>query len=284
VYKEFQIVDNTASAGGFWDVHWGAHKPDVQHLLSTMENRDVLARYFEKTLPRKGRVLEAGCGVGQYVAYLRSKGIPIEGLDFSESAIALAKLNFPDLPVRVGDLRRIDAPDGAFDAILCFGVIEHFENGPDEIMKELKRVLSANGRLYISVPYDSLSFRLTRWLERLRRGEDKFPEGVFYQYRFRRSEFIALVRRWGLKVQAVSFYGGIVGLKRRISFLKSFISSGNRGTRSSASSEGAALAGRNGHRKGLSRFYPLVWFIETQLPMFAHMVLVTATDSSADGK
>lgn len=282
MYKEYQaVVEQTASKGGFWDVHWGTNKPDVRGLIQRMRSRDVLARHFGKVLPREGRVLEAGCGVGQYVAYLAQEGVPIEGIDFSDSAVAFAKSEFPGLPVRVGDLRAIPEQDNAFDAILCFGVIEHFENGPDDILRELRRVLSPSGRLYISVPYESLTFRFARKIANWTGRGEQEGKGTFYQYRFRRAEFRDLIRRAGFGIEDVWFYGGIVGIKRRLRLLKQVLGIGSGKKRPGTSSGGreASPAPAGGGR--LARCYLLVWFLETQLPMFAHMIMISATKSPA---
>ena len=50
-----------------------------------------------------------------------------------------------------GDLRSLEQPDGSFDLIVCFEVIEHVED-PQEIVDELARVLGPGGVLLVSSP------------------------------------------------------------------------------------------------------------------------------------
>jgi SAM-dependent methyltransferase len=198
-------------------------------------------------------------------------------MDFAAGAVAFAKENFPDVPFYIGDLNKIPVPDNTYSAIICLGVVEHFEEGPDRILAELRRVLAPEGVLHISVPYESLSFRLMNAIEG-KNGFDK-PKGPFYQYRFRKMEFKQALSKAGFSIGKVSYYGGIIGLKRRARFLKRLLFNRKKSHLENSVSSNA----RNGHQVSIFKtlklrmLYPLVWFIETQLTFFAHMILITAT-------
>lgn len=56
----------------------------------------------------------------------------------------------PAADVRL-DLTAIDAPDGAFDVVLCSHVLEHIEDDV-QAMREIRRVLSPAGWAYLVVP------------------------------------------------------------------------------------------------------------------------------------
>lgn len=49
------------------------------------------------------------------------------------------------------DLPRLPHPDGSFDVVVAFGVVEHLDS-PEELMIEAKRVLKPDGILVISAP------------------------------------------------------------------------------------------------------------------------------------
>jgi len=52
-----------------------------------------------------------------------------------------------------GDLRKVPFQDGSFDLILCYHVLEHIrEDGT--ALKELRRICSTDGRIYVQVPMD----------------------------------------------------------------------------------------------------------------------------------
>lgn len=59
----------------------------------------------------------------------------------------------PGVADRVIDITGIDAPDGAFDVVLCSHVLEHI---PDDAraMREIRRVLSPTGWAFLVVPTD----------------------------------------------------------------------------------------------------------------------------------
>ncbi|MGH7858030.1 MAG: class I SAM-dependent methyltransferase, partial [Candidatus Binatia bacterium] len=52
----------------------------------------------------------------------------------------------------VGDLHAIPLADGALDAVVCNGVLEHVED-PERVVRELRRVLKEGGRAYVSIPF-----------------------------------------------------------------------------------------------------------------------------------
>ena len=81
-------------------------------------------------------------------------------------AVDLARVDVPGLHAVVADLRDLPFEDGSFDLALCISTIEHvgFDNsvygidakrdddGITRALGELRRVLSADGRLVVTVP------------------------------------------------------------------------------------------------------------------------------------
>lgn len=68
----------------FWTEHWGTHS--VEELLAEAR-RSPLTRLIEAHVPSQGIVLEAGCGLGQYVLHLRELGHRAVGADWSLDAL-----------------------------------------------------------------------------------------------------------------------------------------------------------------------------------------------------
>ncbi|MCC7206213.1 MAG: class I SAM-dependent methyltransferase, partial [Anaerolineae bacterium] len=97
-------------------------------------------------------ILEAGCGPGHVVYYLRQRGYPALGLDYAPEALAPTRALYPDLPLHVGDVHQLPYPDNTFGAYLSFGVVEHFEQGPARALAEAFRTLRPGGVLVLSTP------------------------------------------------------------------------------------------------------------------------------------
>src|SRR5574338_69417 len=90
-----------AATQEFWTEHWGGQ--DAATLLA-VARRSPLTALIEGGLPDAGLVLEAGCGVGQYVALLRERGRPAVGADWSAEALARGRAAFPGIPGAAMDL------------------------------------------------------------------------------------------------------------------------------------------------------------------------------------
>lgn len=99
------------------------------------------------------RVLDAGCGVGDHVEWLREEGATVVGVDASERAVEVARERFGDRATfRHGDLSEplAFASDGEFDLILSHLVLDHVADlGP--AFEEFHRVLADDGALVFTV-------------------------------------------------------------------------------------------------------------------------------------
>ena len=72
----------------FWTEHWGGHTAEE---LLAVARTSPLTDLIVDALPRTGVVLEAGCGLGQYVLLLRERGWRAVGVDWSAEALAAAR-------------------------------------------------------------------------------------------------------------------------------------------------------------------------------------------------
>lgn len=112
-----------------------------------------------------GKLLDVGCGNGQFLATMRELGWEVVGVEPDGQAVKMAQKRF-GLNVYEGALEKISFPDNTFDAVTMSHVVEHLSD-PIGILRECQRVLKKGGRLVVTVPnIESLGHRLYReaWL------------------------------------------------------------------------------------------------------------------------
>ncbi len=200
---------------------------DMEALLAACERNEVGA-LAQRHFPPGGRVLEAGCGVGQWVRWLGARGFRATGVEIAPETVAMARAHWKDLDLQVGDVARMTFEAGAFDAALSLGVVEHWPEGPRAPLAELLRVLRPGGIALITVPCLNgiREWKRRLWIDEawgalraarnlaLRRGGGRtcfrlhreyryavFPGvGSFFEYRMRPAEFRAEVERAGFEV------------------------------------------------------------------------------------
>ena len=120
------------------------------------DRRADLRRVAEVIKLRPGaRVLDAGCGTGQFAIAFAAMGCRVTGVDLAPAMIARARRHAAESGVEVdwreGDVTRVADPDAAYDAVHA-RVSLQFVADLAAALGELRRVLKPGGRLYASVP------------------------------------------------------------------------------------------------------------------------------------
>ncbi len=99
------------------------------------------------SLTRDSRVLESGCGTGNYVLALQdAAGCACWGIDRSEEMLAHARARAGDVAFALGDATHLGFADNSFDLVFSVDVIHHIEAKTD-FYKEAYRLLVPGGRL-----------------------------------------------------------------------------------------------------------------------------------------
>jgi SAM-dependent methyltransferase len=81
-----------------------------------------------KSAPRKGSLLDLGCGAGEPIArYFIANGFKVTGVDLSPKMISLCKQRFPDETWLVGDIRNLKL-DSCFDIIIAWDSFFHLDH------------------------------------------------------------------------------------------------------------------------------------------------------------
>ena len=118
------------------------------------ESTDLVgeARLVDAMLPRRARVLDAGCGPGRIGGYLASVGHEVVGVDVDPVLIAAAEEDHPGPRWLVGDLAELDLPARGitepFHAIVCAGNVMAFlaPSTRGEVLRRFRGHLRDDGR------------------------------------------------------------------------------------------------------------------------------------------
>ncbi|MGC9598980.1 MAG: FkbM family methyltransferase [Minisyncoccia bacterium] len=114
------------------------------------------ARQFLSDFSKKGaapkKLLDVGCGTGEFAFVAGELGYQVEGVDFNAGAVALARARFGLRDVFVADVYAfLEDKREAYDVITAFEVIEHFPD-PGRFLELARGALTVGGVLVLSTP------------------------------------------------------------------------------------------------------------------------------------
>ena len=96
-----------------------------------------------------GKMLEIGCGVGDFLHYAEQQGWECYGAEPSEDAVKILQTKTKIKVVKPEQIENF--PDASFDLICMWHVLEHVADLKWQIA-QLKRLLKPNGRIVIALP------------------------------------------------------------------------------------------------------------------------------------
>ena len=193
--------DETSFVEKFWTKVWedeGGPKGRTGRIIKKDEFH-IMSPYLSR-LPPAARILDGGCGLGDWTLCLRERGYRVVGMDLSRETVGQLKARFPEGEFVAGDIRHSGFKDAEFDAYFSWGVFEHFESGLQDCVREAFRILKPGGYLFISVPLDNLRHAL---LGSLSRPRPPLRGMRFYQWRLTRAELARELVLGGFEVEAV---------------------------------------------------------------------------------
>ena len=96
-----------------------------------------------------GKLLDIGCGVGDFIHVAEQQGWKCLGVEPSDDAKAIARKRIKANIINSELLE--DIPDESFDVITMWHVLEHVDDLKWKI-EQLRRLIKPNGRIVIAVP------------------------------------------------------------------------------------------------------------------------------------
>ncbi|GGJ38854.1 class I SAM-dependent methyltransferase [Paenarthrobacter histidinolovorans] len=97
-----------------------------------------------------GKIIDAGCGPGQWTHFLHSLGLDAEGVDLVPEFIATGRKRYPDVRFTQGSLEQLPTPDQSLAGILAWYSVIHTPPGDiDEVLGEFARCLMPGGGILL---------------------------------------------------------------------------------------------------------------------------------------
>ena len=133
----------------------------------------VIRRFNELNIRR---IIDLGCGSGRHLVYLADKGFFVDGIDFSPSAVELARkwlnqrglkadISVSDIHQRLGFIK-----DEQYDAILGINSLHYIDiESFINTLSEINRILRTGGLLILSVPSEKAFVK------------DEFTEQIYFK-------------------------------------------------------------------------------------------------------
>lgn len=97
----------------------------------------------------QGRILDIGCGVGDFLVQVKKQGWDVQGIEPSADAKAIAQNRLGFLPKDPTEYASLE--DASFDVITMWHVLEHVDDLHFQT-SELVQLLKPKGRLVIALP------------------------------------------------------------------------------------------------------------------------------------
>ena len=152
------------------DYFLGAGSADGQ--AATREMKRATARLYLEEINRycgaaSGRLLEVGCGDGDFLVEAEAAGFQVTGVELAAPACEQARVRLKSGEVICGLLESSGLPEEQFDLCVLSDVIEHVRD-PLAFLANVRRLLKPNGAIFIATPsLASWSAKLLRqnWME-----------------------------------------------------------------------------------------------------------------------
>ena len=138
-----KLYGDESNPSNFTRYELASRKRTVFKQLGSVDNNNTI------------KVLDIGCGIGNYMEELIQRGYNVTGVDVSINMLQISKGRLQkylsDPPLSLADIEKLPFIDSEFDIILCVGVLEYLKTD-DKAIKEISRILKPGGRTFLTLP------------------------------------------------------------------------------------------------------------------------------------
>jgi 2-polyprenyl-3-methyl-5-hydroxy-6-metoxy-1,4-benzoquinol methylase len=114
---------------------------------------------IERSVPQRGRLLDIGTAGGAFLKVAKERGWQVAGCEPNRWLAEWGSEHY-GIPIQPGTIFDMSLPDGAFDVVTLWDVLEHTPD-PKAVLRECRRVIKPNGLLIVNYPdINSLIARL----------------------------------------------------------------------------------------------------------------------------
>ncbi|TAL63092.1 MAG: class I SAM-dependent methyltransferase [Bacteroidetes bacterium] len=185
--------------GSYFDEYVRKNKNNQETIYYTesIEHNENVKKIFSLIEDNHDQViLDAGCGIGNFLILLSKISKQVYGIDISQESINLCEKRIKEekienASVQVASLTDIPLPDKSIDKIFCYGVLLYLSNAETEIaIKEFKRILKDDGSVIINFVNGSspwgITTRLIRAIRQVIKGKKEYSSNYIYYNKLRK--------------------------------------------------------------------------------------------------
>jgi len=146
-----------AAARIFGSADSPAYRRWVEYWKSTRERTRALMEAFEAVVlfeTDRRRILDIGCGTGALADVMAPRGCRYFGVDYHRHMLRLAP-GSEGRALSQGNAMALPFPDGCFNLVVAFDVIEHLTGGKawqSQFLREVSRVMAPQGLAFLTTP------------------------------------------------------------------------------------------------------------------------------------
>lgn len=185
---------NSVEAGTYTRDYAG-YRPDLKFIETASA---VTAAELVTRVPPPGRLLDVGCGAGEFMSIAKDAGYSVEGIDISAASAEICRER--GFNARAGNFLTEDF-DSKYDLITMWDVVEHLRD-PHAFLERARSLLSERGWVFAKIPgFGDLSVGLSSRLPRVAGTLLGAPSHVQF---FDRESLSRLLARSGFEAQWIN--------------------------------------------------------------------------------